>query len=129
MLAPLAGAIGASSRPTTSSPTCEGVRPARSLGLALAQTPKPWDLPHKEILEATLQAPGNTRAMIRSRAMHLLKNENCSYYIDWEIIGAEGGNSLHLLNPFDAGSKEADSWIQLLAETRSRAPKRGKVSA
>jgi len=105
------------------------IDPARSLGLALAQTPKAWDLPHKEITEATLQAPDNTRAQIRSRAMQLLKKENCAYYIDWEIIGAEGGNSLHLLNPFDAGSKEAETWIQLLTETIGRTARRSKVSA
>src|SRR5436853_370336 len=76
------------------------IDPSRSLGLALAQTPKGWDVSAKEVTAATSQPPENTRAAIRSHAMHLLKDEGCSYYIDWEIIGAEGGNSLHLLNPF-----------------------------
>ncbi len=100
------------------------VDPSRSLGLALAQTPKPWELSHKEINEATLAAPHNTRAAVRSQAMQLLKNEGCSYYIDWEIIGAEGGNSLHMLNPFDAGSKEAQMWIHLLTESTGRIARR-----
>jgi hypothetical protein len=56
--------------------------------------------------------------------MQLLKNEGCSYYIDWEIIGAEGGNSLHMLNPFDAGSKEAQMWIHLLTESTGRIARR-----
>ena len=105
------------------------IDPSRSLGLALEQTPKPWHLSQKEINEATLQAPANTRASIRSQAMQLLKGEGCSYYIDWEIIGAEGGNSLHLLNPFDANSKEAESWIHLLTEADGKTSKRGRVPA
>ena len=60
--------------------------------------------------------------------MHLLKNEGCAYYIDWEIIGAEGGNSLHMLNPFDVGSKNAETWIHLLNETNGKTSRRGKVA-
>ena len=96
------------------------IDPARSLGLALAQTPPAWEIPHKEITQATARPPGNTRAAVRSQAMRLLKNERCAYYIDWEIIGAEGGNSLHLLNPFDAGSKDAETWMQFLTETNNK---------
>jgi proteasome accessory factor A len=92
------------------------IDPARSLGLALAQTPAAWEIPHKEITQATAQAPGNTRAAVRSQAMHLLRDEGCAYYIDWEIVGAEGGNSLHLLNPFDASSKDAETWMQFFTD-------------
>jgi hypothetical protein len=60
--------------------------------------------------------------------MHLLKNEGCAYYIDWEIIGADGGNSLHMLNPFDVGSKNAETWIHLLNETNCKTSRRGKVA-
>jgi hypothetical protein len=104
------------------------VDPMRSLGLALAQNPPGWDIPHKEITQAANQAPSNTRAAVRSQAMHLLKNEGCAYYIDWEIIGAEGGNSLHMLNPFDVGSKDAETWIHLLNETGNRNSRRTKVA-
>jgi proteasome accessory factor A len=104
------------------------IDPSRSLGLALAQNPPAWDIPHKEVTQAATLPPSNTRAAVRSQAMHLLKNEGCAYYIDWEIIGAEGGNSLHLLNPFDAGSKDAESWIHLLNETNAKTPRRGKVA-
>jgi proteasome accessory factor A len=104
------------------------IDPVRSLGLALAQNPPGWDIPHKEITQAASQAPSNTRATVRSQAMHLLKNEGCAYYIDWEIIGAEGGNSLHMLNPFDTGSKDAETWIHLLNETGSRNSRRTKVA-
>ncbi len=95
------------------------VDPARSLGMALAQTPLPWTLTHKEVAEATLAPPRNTRAAIRSKAMHRLMDESSSYYIDWEIIGSEGGTSLHMLNPFDFGSKEAHDWIESLSDEKA----------
>jgi hypothetical protein len=60
--------------------------------------------------------------------MRLLKDETCSYYIDWEIIGAEGGSSLHLLNPFDCGSQDAQTWVHLLNGHPVRNPRRGKVA-
>jgi proteasome accessory factor A len=96
------------------------IDPARSLGLALARTPPAWEIPHKEITQATAQAPGNTRAAVRSQAMRLLRDEACAYYIDWEIVGAEGGNSLHLLNPFDAASKDAEAWMQFFTDTNGK---------
>jgi proteasome accessory factor A len=104
------------------------IDPARSLGLALAQNPPCWDIPHKEITQAATSAPSNTRAAVRSQAMHLLKNEGCQYYIDWEIIGAEGGNSLHMLNPFDVGSKDAETWIHLLNESNGKSSRRSRVA-
>jgi proteasome accessory factor A len=105
------------------------VDPARSLGLALARNPPEWEIPHKEISQAITQAPCNTRAAVRSQAMRLLKGEGCAYYIDWEIVGAEGGNSLHMLNPFDAGCKEAESWAHLVSEPAGKGSRRGKASA
>jgi proteasome accessory factor A len=104
------------------------IDPARSLGLALAQTPPAWEIPPREIAQAVTQPPDNTRAAVRSRAMRLLQTESCGYYIDWEIVGAEGGNSLHMLNPFDASSREADQWVHLLAESAGKNSRRGKVA-
>ena len=104
------------------------IDPARSLGLALARNPPSWEIPHKEITQAATSAPSNTRAAVRSQAMHLLKNEGCQYYIDWEIIGAEGGNSLHMLNPFDTGSKGAETWIHLLNESNGKSSRRSRVA-
>jgi proteasome accessory factor A len=103
------------------------IDPQRSLGQALAQNPPGWEISHKEVTQAATQAPSNTRAAVRSHAMHLLKNEGCAYYIDWEIIGAEGGNSLHMLNPFDVGSKDAETWINLLNDAGTRNSRRAKV--
>ena len=60
--------------------------------------------------------------------MRLLKDENCAYYIDWEIIGAEGGCALHMLNPFDVGSKDAETWIHLLNEANGKPSRRSKVA-
>lgn len=105
------------------------IDPNRSLGLALAQTPPAWDLPPRDIQHAASHPPADTRAAIRSRAMRQLHQEGCAYYIDWEIVGAEGGSSLHMLNPFDAGSREAENWIALLAENGGKTPRRGRVAS
>jgi proteasome accessory factor A len=103
------------------------IDPGRSLGLALARTPPAWEIPAGEISRAASTAPANTRAAIRSQAMRLLQEEDRAYYIDWEIIGAEGGSSLHMLNPFEAESQDAEKWIHLLTETNGRRARRGKA--
>jgi proteasome accessory factor A len=90
------------------------IDPARNLGMALAQTPVAWDLPAAEISDAMRSAPVNTRAQARSRIMRMLKNQHIRYFVDWEVIDAEGVNSLNLLNPFDASPAEADSWARQL---------------
>jgi hypothetical protein len=90
------------------------IDPARSLGLAVARTPPPWEIPWRQDTPAALQPPANTRALARSRAMRRLSEEDCSYYIDWEVIGAEGGRALRLLNPFDPHPGEAEKWSQFL---------------
>jgi proteasome accessory factor A len=105
------------------------IDPARSLGLALARTPPAWEVNEKEIIQAASKAPLNTRAAIRSHAMRLLEEEGCAYYIDWEIIGAEGGNSLHMLDPFQSGSRDADTWMQLLTESAGKTPRHAKVAS
>jgi proteasome accessory factor A len=104
------------------------IDPARGLGAALAQNPPGWELPHKEITRAATHAPGNTRAAVRSQAMHVLKNEGCSYYIDWEIIGADGGNSLHLLNPFEAAFKGPENWPHLQGDSNAKHPRRANLA-
>jgi proteasome accessory factor A len=104
------------------------IDPARSLGLALAQTPPAWEIPPREVTQAACHPPGNTRAAVRSRAMRLLQEEGCAYYIDWEVVGGEGGNSLHMLNPFDAGLREAEHWMRRLSETPAKNAHRGKVA-
>jgi proteasome accessory factor A len=88
--------------------------PGRSLGLALAQTPSAWDIPVSEITDAMRTAPNNTRAQARSHIMKLLKNQHIRYFVDWEVIDAEGVNSLNLLNPFDASPEDAETWVKQL---------------
>ena len=90
------------------------VDPTRNLGMALAQTPFAWDIPPTDIADAMRSAPVNTRAQARSRIMKMLKNQHIRYFVDWEVIDAEGVNSLNLLNPFDASPEEADSWARQL---------------
>jgi hypothetical protein len=60
--------------------------------------------------------------------MRLLEQEDCAYYIDWEIVGAEGGGSLHMLNPFDSSCRDAEALLQLLTEPMARNPRRGKAT-
>ena len=90
------------------------VDPGRNLGLALAQTPLAWDIPPSDIADAMRAAPHNTRAQARSRIMRMLKNQHIRYFVDWEVIDAEGVNSLNLLNPFDASPEDAESWARQL---------------
>ncbi len=103
------------------------IDPARSLGLALAKTPDEWNIPKNEIEEATLIAPKNTRAALRSQAMQILKKQIMEYYIDWEILGAEGCSTLSLLDPFDAAPGEIKKWTRELFETPSHAKKRNET--
>jgi proteasome accessory factor A len=90
------------------------VDPTRNLGMALAQTPVPWDISPADLADAMRAAPHNTRAQARARIMKLLKNQHIRYFVDWEVIDAEGVNSLNLLNPFDASPDEAESWARQL---------------
>jgi proteasome accessory factor A len=90
------------------------VDPARSLGLALAQTPAAWEVDAEEVSGATLEAPRDTRAAIRSQAMNVLRENAQQYYIDWEIMGVDGTNPLQLLNPFDATAREIEPWKEQL---------------
>jgi proteasome accessory factor A len=90
------------------------VDPARNLGLALTRTPLAWDIPPTDIADAMRSAPHNTRAQARSRIMRMLKNQHIRYFVDWEVIDAEGVNSLNLLNPFDASPEDAESWARQL---------------
>lgn len=86
----------------------------RNLAMAMARTPLAWDIPATDIADAMRTAPHNTRAQARSRIMKMLKNQHIRYFVDWEVIDAEGVNSLNLLNPFDASPEEADSWARQL---------------
>ena len=86
------------------------IDPARSLGQALDRTPTDWRLEASDITRATACPPANTRAGARSRLMHMLKHQTIRYYVDWEVIDAEGFNSLNLLNPFDPAPDEAEVW-------------------
>jgi proteasome accessory factor A len=102
------------------------IDPARGLGAALAQNPPGWELPRKEVTQAAFLAPANTRAAVRSRAMRLLKDEKRGYYIDWESVGADGGNALQMLNPFDAGCPDTENWLPAPADSAARNPRRGQ---
>jgi proteasome accessory factor A len=90
------------------------IDPARNLGLALAQTPIAWEVSHSDLMEAARQAPTNTRAQIRSYIMHQLKHHPIRYFVDWEVIDAEGINSLNLLNPFESSPSSVESWCKQL---------------
>jgi proteasome accessory factor A len=82
----------------------------RSLGMALASTPAPWRWTDEDLEHATRHAPANTRAHARVHLMHLLKHQTMRYFVDWEVIDAEGLNSLNLLDPFAPEPTEAADW-------------------
>jgi pup-ligase protein len=86
------------------------IDPARSLGVALCESPPAWDLSAKAIEAAVMEPPQNSRAAARSRIMRLLKEHAPPYSIDWEIVGVEGINPLNLLNPFDPAPPEFKPW-------------------
>ncbi|MBI3882627.1 MAG: proteasome accessory factor PafA2 family protein [Verrucomicrobia bacterium] len=88
------------------------IDPARGLGLSLEATPADWQRTPADLTAAMSQPPVNTRAAARSHLMHFLKDQSMRYYVDWEVIDAEGFNSLNLLNPFDAAPVEADAWLK-----------------
>jgi len=91
------------------------IDPARSLGLALAQTPPGWDTARAENPSATLHPPSGTRAALRSLAMRRLQKMHCGYCLDWEIVSADGAPPLHLLNPFENDPAAAEKWVKSLA--------------
>jgi proteasome accessory factor A len=86
------------------------IDPARSLGRSLSATPAEWELAPEEVESATHVAPADTRAHARVKLMHQLKHQTFRYFVDWEVIDAEGLNSLNLLDPFDAAPEEAEEW-------------------
>ena len=96
------------------------IDPARGLGLALARTPAPWELSESSIAEATRQPPADTRARIRSHIMHLLRHQTTRYFVDWEVIDAEGLTALNLLNPFDADPASVEHWCRQLNTLKGR---------
>jgi proteasome accessory factor A len=105
------------------------IDPERSLGLALARAPRQWNVPPAQITESLLRAPQNTRAAVRSDAMRRLKDSGVSYFIDWEIIGAEGGGSLHLLNPFESNCSLAQQWVESLGSHSESGEKRRQTAS
>ena len=59
--------------------------------------------------------PTNTRAQIRSHIMHQLrKHTSIRYFVDWEVVDAEGINSLNLLNPFESSPETVEGWCRQL---------------
>jgi len=90
------------------------VDPARSLGLGLEQTPLAWQVSREEVVAALRQPPANTRAHVRGRLMRLLKEQPVRYFVDWEVIDAEGLPALVLQDPFAAAPTEAAAWEQQL---------------
>lgn len=74
------------------------IDPARSFGLAMAQTHGLWN--PVELNSAKRDPPANSRAHARSRLMREIQGKECSYHVDWaEVSGPDEKHSL-LPNPF-----------------------------
>jgi len=84
------------------------IDPKVGVGMVMENTPDCWKIPQGDILDALMTPPQNTRAKARS---DIMKNLDLSkgYYIDWEVIGAEGEQSIHLLDPLCSDSKPKSS--------------------
>ena len=52
--------------------------------------------------------------------MQQLKHQPLRYFVDWEIIDAEGINSLNLLNPFEASPDAVDLWCRQLENLKTK---------
>jgi len=76
------------------------IDPARSFGLALANSNAMWN--PVDLESAKLEPPGNSRARARSRLMREIQGKEGSYHVDWaEVSGPNEKHSL-LPNPFQA---------------------------
>jgi proteasome accessory factor A len=71
------------------------INPSRSLGLALANCDGFWNPANLEL--AKREAPGNSRAHVRSRLMREIQGQACSYHVDWAEVA--GPNEQHALLP------------------------------
>ena len=96
------------------------IDPERSLGRALEATPLEWRVADSTVAAATLQAPANTRAALRGQAMELLRMQPNPYFVDWEILGADGANPLSLLNPFESNPAEVHAWKEQFKDDAKR---------
>ncbi|NBV25163.1 MAG: peptidase [Proteobacteria bacterium] len=105
------------------------VDPARNLAWVLARTPEPWAIPAGEQHAALLTPPANTRAAARSSLMHDLKDQPFRYFVDWELIEAEGVDALKLLDPFAATCPDATAWLRRCVRARASqiAPERSEL--
>ncbi|MFM8468944.1 MAG: proteasome accessory factor PafA2 family protein, partial [Limisphaerales bacterium] len=96
------------------------VDPARNLAWPLARTPEPWVIPPGEQHAALLTPPADTRAAARSSLMHALAGESFRFFVDWDVIDAEGTDSLRLLDPFNPKAPDATAWLRRGARHQSR---------
>ena len=88
------------------------VTPERNTALGLSKSPTLFDPTEDTIAAALNDPPANTRAAARSRVMRSLIDQRARYFVDWEVIDAEGVNSLNLLDPFDADPQGIDTWLR-----------------
>lgn len=88
----------------------------RNLARALEKTPSPWADLCADYRSAMDTPPANSRAHVRSRVMHLLRDQTRRYFVDWEVVDVEGFNSLNLLDPFDPQPEGIDAWIEQVRE-------------
>ena len=101
------------------------VDPARNLAWPLARTPEPWVISGEEQHAALLTPPADTRAAARSSLMHTLEKETFRFFVDWEVIDAEGTESLHLLDPFEPKPPDATAWLRRGARVQARETEAG----
>jgi len=96
------------------------VDPARNLAWPLARTPEAWVISPEEQHAALLTPPADTRAAARSSLMRVLEKETFRFFVDWEVIEAEGADSLQLLDPFQPEPPDSEAWRRRLQKHHAR---------
>ncbi len=52
--------------------------------------------------------------------MRVLEQQTFRFFVDWEVIDAEGTESLHLLDPFEPKPPDATAWLRRSARVHAR---------
>ena len=101
------------------------VDPARNLAWPLARTPEPWVIASEQQHAALLNPPADTRAAARSALMHTVAKASFRFFVDWEVIEAEGADALQLLDPFEPQPPDPTDWLRRIERAHARIAREG----
>ncbi|MBM3846424.1 MAG: peptidase [Verrucomicrobia bacterium] len=76
------------------------IDPTRSLALPLADMEGPWGLPTTS--DSLAEPPMDTRARVRSKLMHEIREQGVGYELDWDSVQIEERQRIWLMDPLRA---------------------------